>query len=179
MKTTEINIRITDGVVNATDGKYLMIKEIKDLSTSLQAEITAFAEKIDAVRRQSKPIIDIPDTQLVYTMIKPCPVRGDLTVRLHYLWYNNDPIKKEIRIDLLAVHYDENNERVPEYDDKSYVIADMSEEGKIEVSEGVYEYSYTLANTFLENAMPINDLITMACQIADADGSLNKRIYNI
>ena len=31
----------------------------------------------------------------------------------------------------------------------------------------------------LQQGMPIPQLIAMACQIADADGSLNKRLYNL
>lgn len=142
-------------------------------------QINSFIKMIEDKAKSRRPMIPIPEGTSVYTMIKPCHVRGDLDVKIYNLNYSNDKDKKVIKIDIVAIHFDANGERVPIYDGYSYVIADMSEERKVEVSEGVYEYSYTLANTFLENAMPINQLIATAIQIADADGSLNKRLYNL
>lgn len=181
MKTREINIRISDGVINATDGNYLMIKEILELSPELQIELHAFCSSIDEVMRKSKPILDIPtgSGEPVYTMIKPCPVNSDLTVNIYDTNYSNDKRQKIIKIDVRAIHLNSLGERVPEWDCDTYVLADMSEENRIEVAEGVYEYSYVLADTFLQQGMSIPQLIAMASQIADVDGSLNKRIYNI
>ena len=40
-------------------------------------------------------------------------------------------------------------------------------------------YEYPLANSFLDQGMPTRDLIAIVCRLADVDGSLNKRLYNL
>ena len=112
-------------------------------------------------------------------MTQPCPVDSNLTCHVYDTSYSNDKDNKVIKIDVLAVHYDQNNVRVPEWDTFSYVLADMSEENRVEVAPGVFEYSYTLADTMLQNNTPLPTLIQTAIHIADVDGTLNKRLYDI
>ena len=112
-------------------------------------------------------------------MSKPCPVNSDLTVKIYDRNYKNDKELKVIQIDIIAIHFDSQGNRVPLYDSKDVVIADMSEERRVEITEGVYEYSYVLANAIIENGEPIKTLIAKAIQVADADGSLNQRLYEL
>lgn len=173
-----LSILINENEVHYVGGTSDVIN-MSDFTESELQKINEYVEIVINKTKTRRPLIPIPEQTSVYTMIKPCPVRGDLDVKIYDKNYKNDKKAKVITIDIVAIHFDANGERVPMYDGYSYVIADMSEERKVEVAPDVYEYSYTLANTFLENAMPINQFIAMACQIADTDGSLNKRIYNL
>ncbi len=145
----------------------------------------------------------------IYIMNKPCPVNSDLTVKIYDTDYRNDKPNQTITINVRAIHYDSNNVRVPEWDCDDSVIADMSVERQIDVTpEGqvavktistgvvrlendgyvlitdeeftrIYEPSYILANTMLQNNTPLPSLIQTAIHIADVDGTLNKRLYGI
>lgn len=148
-----------------------------ELTSNQKIAFSNFLLLCNEISTESQELIPIPDEPSLYTMIKPCPINGDLDVLIWETSYVNDKVNKVMNISIVALHFDSDGNRVPIYDCKSYVIADMSEERKVEVSEGVYEYSYTLANTMLDNGEPVKTLLAKAIQIADADGSLNQRLY--
>ena len=97
--------------------------------------------------------------------------------------YSNDKTNKVVRIDVRIIHYNQNGERVPQWDADTYIICDMSEDRKVTIPESnpvEYEYSYVLANTMLQNGMTINQLISMAIQLAEFETNslFLERIYN-
>lgn len=163
-------------IISLTDN--ISLNRISDFSENEREQITDVLVLID-YKTKLKNIIPVPEEQNVYTMMSPCPVRSDLVVKIWDINYKNNKQEKVIKIDIIALHFDQNGVRVPQYDNISYVMADMSEERRVEIIEGVYEYSYILASTMLENNTPMSQLIAMTIQIADADGTLNKRLYNL
>ena len=60
-----------------------------------------------------------------------------------------------------------------------FVFADMNEERKVQVDENTSFYSYDLAISMIENGDSVSSLVTKAIQLADLDGSLNKRLYEL
>lgn len=153
------------------------IREYESLTPSQKLTYNNFILLCNEICVESMDLIPIPDEECIYTMIKPCPVNGDLEVRVWERGWYNDKDKKIINIDIIALHFDSQGNRVPLYDSRDVVIADMSEERRVEITEGVYEYSYVLGNAIIENGEPVKTLIAKAIQIADVDGTLNKRLY--
>ena len=145
----------------------------------------------------------------IYVMMTPCPVNPDLIVKVYDTDYRNDKNAQIITITIRAIHYSSAGIRVPEWDCDDFVIADMSEEKQVDVTPDgqvavetvltgvvrlevsgyvlidgeiftrIYEPSYTLANTMLQNNVPLPSLIQTAIHIADIDGTLGKRLYGI
>ena len=171
VKPVSVVLQTEDGNINPT-------KEYINLTPSQKTVYDNFILLLNEICMDNMELIPIPEEDPVYIMTKPCPVNGDLEVRVWETSYINDKEKKVIHIDIIALHFTSSGNRVPVYDCKSYVIADMSEEKKVEVTEGVWEYSYVLANTILDNGESVKTLLAKAVQIADLDGSLNQRLYN-
>lgn len=145
--------------------------------------VNNFINFCDTIRRQSKPILDEPSGSGEPVYILQTKVLGDnITAKVYDLNYYNDKNNQVIRIDVRVIHYDENGNRVPEWDADTYIIADMTDERKIIIPGSdpeVSEYSYELAETFLQNGMSINQLISMAIQLAEFETNslFLERIY--
>ena len=168
-----------DDMIILENGQKNPLINISELSERQKIQLNGYIELCNEISVDSNDIIPIPEDESVYIMQKPCPVNSDLTVKIYDRNYKNDKELKVIQIDIIAIHFDSQGNRVPLYDRKDVVIADMSEERRVEITEGVYEYSYVLANAIIENGEPVKTLIAKAIQIADADGSLNQRLYGL
>ena len=103
----------------------------EDLTSIRKTLFDNFMLMIKEVCAEKLPMIKIPDYNSVYTMIKPCPVNGDLDVKIWAIDFVNNKVDQVITINILALHFDSDGNRVPLYDTKSHVIADMSEERSI------------------------------------------------
>lgn len=127
---------------------------------------------------QQKPAIALPTDagQPVFTVPEKCPLDSSLTPKVYYMDFQKTDVS--FRMDILVAHFDSNGNRVSRYDSLDTIIADMSEERRVEISEGIYEYSFVLANSFIAQGMSIPQLISMSSQIWYSDGSW-KRIYPI
>lgn len=181
MKTNKIISEINGNSlihIYTVDNDYTAIN-YNSIDSTNKSTIDNFFSLCDKLSRESKQVLGIPSTTPAYIMDKPCPVDSGLTCNIYDMGYSNDRINQIIKIDVLAVHFDSNGNRVPEWDTYSYVLADMSDENKVEVSDGVYEHSYTLADTMLSNGTSVPSLIQTAIHIADVDGTLNKRLYGL
>jgi hypothetical protein len=184
MKTQKIIADINGNIllhIFGMDNSFLEINVDSLSGTTGSTIINSFISLCDELRQNNEPVIPIPSytNEPIYTMTKPCPADSGLTCNIYDTSYSNDKDNKVIKIDVLAIHYDSDGHRVPKLDTYSYVLADMSDENRVEVTPGVFEYSYTLADTMLANGTGLPDLIQMAIHIGDVDGTLNKRLYNL
>ena len=146
--------------------------------------INNFIELCDKYRRLSKPILEEPLSvgEPVYILQTPCPIDNSLIPKVYDINYSNDKTNKVIQIDVRIIHYNQSGKRVPEWDCDTYIICDMTEDRKVSIPYSnpiEYEYSYVLADTMLQNGMSINELISMAIQIAEFEPNSDflKRIY--
>ena len=171
---------VTAGTIQAgTEDFKNPIFVFAEMNESEQKVYTDFLLLVDKKCAEVMEQIEIPSEECVYVMIKPCPVNENLTVKIYERGINTDKEQKVIVFKLLALHFDSNNERVPMYDTTTYVITDMSEERKVEIVPSVFEYSYDLASSMIENGESVKFLVSKAIEIADLDGSLNKRLYEL
>ncbi len=171
---------VTAGTIQAgTEDFKNPIFVFAEMDESEQKIYTDFLLLVDKKCAEVMEQIEIPSDECDYVMTKPCPVDENLTVKIYERGVKTDKDKKEITFTILALHFDSNNERVPMYDTTTYVIADMSEERKVEIVPSVFEYSYDLASSMIENGESVKFLVSKAIEIADLDSSLNKRLYEL
>lgn len=168
------------------DGEDVDVSQYTQLSPEEIAVINAYVGLCDKLRRQSRPMLEEPSAvgEPVYTLQSPCPADNTLIAKVYDINYSNDKKNKVIQIDVRVIHYNQSGVRVPEWDADTYIICDMTEHRKVEVpySNPVeYEYSYVLAETFLQNGMSINQLMASAIQLAEFEPNslFLQRVYGI
>jgi len=147
--------------------------------------VNNFINLCDDYRIKSRNILEEPlaVVEPVYILQTTCPVDNTLTAKVYDINYSNDKKNNVIRIDVRVIHYNQSNERVPKWDADTYIICDMTEDRKVSIpySDPIeYEYSYILAETFLQNGVSINKLISTAINLAEFEPNsfFLQRIYN-
>ena len=168
-----------DTIQAGTDDFKNPIFVFAEMNESEQKIYNDFLLLVDKKCSEVMEQIEIPSEECDYVMIKPCPVDENLTVKIYERGVKTDKDKKEITFTILALHFDSEGNRVPQWDGYSYVMADMSEDRKVQVDENTSFYSYDLAISMIENGDSVSSLVTKAIQLADLDGSLNKRLYEL
>jgi len=172
------------------------------LTVDETAKLNAFLD----VCETKKPIIPLPTDpgQPVFSVPETCPLDSTLNPRVYYVAFEKN--SNSFKMDILVTHFKANGDRVTKYDAIDTILADMSEERKVDVTPAgfiavedalgvvrlepdtyillpeekltkITEYSFVLANSMIGQGMSIPQLIGMSAQVWYADGSW-LRIYN-
>ena len=203
MKKTRIIIdEVTKNILICVDISSTIQFDYASLTADETIKLNAFLDVCEA----KKPIIPLPTDpgQPVFTIPETCPLDSTLTPKVYYMAFEKN--SNSFKMDILVTHFKENGDRITKYDVIDSILADMSEERKVDVTPAgfiavedalgvvrlepdtyillpeekltkITEYSFVLANSMIGQGMSIPQLIGMSAQIWYADGDW-LRIYN-